>query len=103
MHYGDANQLAQSKLVVTIYKHATPDEGVFDYEITSISHCCYISIRLLKLILNEPNQYFEDAFKNLNAECWYSVTFTTSEDDFNLIIENIKDISETGDEMMRVH
>lgn len=103
MHYGDKKQLEVSKLVVNIYKHSTPEEGNFEYKITSISHCSYISIWLLKSILNDPNPYLKDALKDCIAERWYCVSFLTPVDDFNVVIGGIEDVSESGDEIMRLH
>lgn len=103
MHYGDKKQLAASKFIVNIYKHFTPEEEDCAYQITSISHCSYISIWLLKSILNDPNPYFKDALKDCIAERWYSVTILTPEDDFNVVIGDIIDLAEIDDELMRVH
>lgn len=103
MHYGDVKQLQTSRLVVNIYKHSIFGTLDSDYQISSISHCSYISIELLKDLLGNPNKYFQEALLHLLADHWYSVTITTPDDDFQAVIDRVVDVSESEDEMLRVH
>jgi len=103
MHYGDREHIEENRLKIVVYKHGTPEDGVFDYRVTSINECRYFPTYLLSKILVEPKYYLADLLKDKKEESWYLIEMRSVDGYSRYEIMFIMDVSEDGDEFLRLH
>lgn len=107
MHYDHPDVKVRQRLTLVVYKHGTNfkprknKRGVLvpscvDYEVASIRECTMFPPRLLRLILSNPYDYFNEALSDLPFENWYTIALT-SEGDYDLGKINASDITDVTD------
>lgn len=73
MHYGDPQHLQNNHLMVVVYKCEIMQFPFdYEYEITSIKQCNLFRPRILRDILNNPDNYFEEILKG-KGEDYYCI------------------------------
>lgn len=113
MHYGDKKQLKVEQLVIVVYKHGTEKPNKFDYAVTSIQICKYITQNALRIVLDNPNKLFKNIFHELKAERYYEVKINTingyasyyegNKHFHNLKIGKPKDVTYSKNQLKQLH
>lgn len=103
MHYNDKESIEKSKLVIVVYKHGTSKQDKYDYQITSIKQCEYINPFLLLRLFKKTNKYFKDILKDEKVEHWYEISIKVLDGYTNFSINYVKDVSNSNNELDRLH
>lgn len=103
MHYDNPESIEKSKLVLVVYKHGTSKVNKFDYQITSIKRCEYINPFLLLRLFRKTNKYFRDILKKEIEEHYYEIEITILDGYTKFSINYIKDVSDSDNDIDRLH
>jgi len=104
MHYGDEEQMVENKLVMVVYKHTIlGKKGKFDYHIQSIQECKYFPPNLLAKFIRKPNKHFRDILENEKPESWIKITIRNLDGWNAFQVEEVLDITLSGDQSLKLH
>lgn len=79
MHYHEGDYPG-GFVTLGIYKHRTPVDEVFDYEITSVQKCEYLPPWSLRTLLARWDLIFRKDLEKLEAEKWYLMKLEITND-----------------------
>jgi hypothetical protein len=115
MHYGDKEHLAESRLIVVVYKHeimgvplkrnkrGLVSKRCVDYEVASIQECKMINTRTIKKLLSDPYSILSKSLDHVPNEEWVLVKIKEIDGWDKLEITPIEIVSEHPNESYRLH
>ena len=115
MHYGDKEQLDNSKLKLVVYNHSIAGstlkknkDGLLsrrcvDYQVTSIQKCTCFSPSVLMKILKDPHKHLAKYLTDIPLESWILVKIEDLDGWGQLKVKSVEVVSEHPDELLRLH
>lgn len=81
MHYEEIEH--ESIINITLYKHTTYKENVFDYEFLAIQNCQYINPGHLKRFLKKWRKVLKPVLKNIKEETFWYLSIKLNDECFD--------------------
>lgn len=104
MHHEDEYVIKNAKLTLGIYIHdiINSDPPDKEFEITHVSECHLLSIKLLTFFINDFSLWTYQEIDDLKPETFYEVTFKLKDTD-HFIVDSVHEVTDKDPEWMRLH
>lgn len=103
MHHEDDYVIKNAKLTLGIYIHdVTNDPDDQEFEITHISECHLVNIKLLTFFINDFSLWSYKEINDIKSETFYEVTFKLKDTE-HFIVDSVYEVTDDDPEWMRLH